>query len=232
MRYLISVLLLSFALQLCVAQQIEFKLVVYDKMNRNPIAEAQVKLQDLNSLREYSLQTSDSGFVNFKLATNTRYRLEVSKNSSGSSTGYLSYTYMLSEKEVASKKVFETELEKVKHTDAGILPTMYFDYNKTALSEDNLASLENACKMFTGFPTLQIEIGMYSDCRETNDILSKRAAAIVNFFATKNQAKKVVVKEYGNQRPLNQCDCSNKNFVCSEEKYFENRRAEFKVLSF
>ncbi len=216
----------------CAAQEVPFKLIAYDKTNRNPIAGAQVKLQDLNSLREYNVTTSDAGQADFMLEKGTRYRLEVSKNSTGSSVGYLSYSYMLSENEVASKRTFEAELEKVKHTESGLLPAMYFDYGKAELSAENMASLDNALKMLQSFATLQIEIGVYADCREEKAMSAKRATAISSYLTSKGVVKRISVKEYGNVRALNQCDCSNQFIVCSDEKYLENRRAEFKVIAF
>ncbi len=230
-RVLFALLFIG-TIQLSIAQEIPFSLIVYDKMNREPIIGAEVKLQDLNSLREYKMLSNDSGFTYFKLAPESRYRLEVSKNSTGSSTGYLSYSYMLSEKEVASKKTFEAELEKVKHTESGLLPAIYFDYNKAQLNGDNLVALDNAIKMLAGFPTLKIEVGVYADCREPKELVGQRAKAIADYLATKGETKRIIVREYGNVRALNQCDCSSTFIVCSEEKYLENRRAEFKVLSF
>lgn len=216
----------------CAAQEVPFKLIAYDKNNRNPIAGAQVKLQDLNSLREYNVITSDAGQADFMLEKGTRYRLEVSKNSNGTSIGYLSYSYMLSENDVTSKRTFEAELEKVKHTESDLLPAMYFDYGKAKLSAENLASLDNALKMLQSFATLQIEIGVYADCREDKAMTAKRASAIGIYLASKGETKRITVKEYGSIRALNQCDCSNQFIVCSDEKYLENRRAEFKVVAF
>jgi outer membrane protein OmpA-like peptidoglycan-associated protein len=231
MRHLIT-LLCTAGILACSAQEIPFKLIAYDKTNRNPIAGAEVKLQDLSSLREYKVTANESGVADFMLEKGIRYRMEVSKNSTGASTGYLSYSYMLSENEVASKRVFEAELEKVKHTDAGILPAMYFEFGKATLNGENENSLDNALKIIKNFPTLQIEIGVYADCREQKEVVSKRASSIANYLATKGESKRVVVKEYGIARALNQCDCSNKLVGCSEEKYLENRRAEFKVIAF
>ena len=138
---------------------------------------------------------------------------------------------MLSEKEVASSRVFEAELEKVKHTESGLLPAIYFDFKSSLLNDDNKQALDNVVKMIKSFPSLQMEIGVYTDCREDKEITSKRARAIIDYFSALGETKHVVVKEYGNIRALNQCDCSS-TFTCSEEKYLENRRAEFKVLSF
>ncbi len=232
MRSFILSLVCALSIQVSYAQETSFRLVVYNKMNREPIAGATVKLQDLNSLREYKMISNDSGIVNFKLASAARYRLEVSTKDDGTGTGYLSYNYMLSEKEVASKKTFEAELEKVKHTDSGLLPAMHFEYNNPMLSAENQAALDNVLRMLKSFPSLQIEIGIYADCHENEMLVSKRAAAIANYLAGKGETKRAAVKEYGNVRALNQCDCSNKNFICSEEKYAENRRAEFKVIAF
>lgn len=232
MKNFILTLACTAGILFCAAQEVPFKLIAYDKTNRNPITGAQVKLQNLNSLRDYNQLTNEAGQADFMLETGARYRLEVSKNSTGSSTGYLSYTYMLSENEIATKKTFEAELEKVKHTDSGLLPAMYFDYGKAELSVENLASLDNALKMLQSFSTLQIEIGVYADCREDKAITTKRAVAISRYLTSKGETKKITVKEYGNVRPLNQCDCSNQFIVCNEEKYLENRRAEFKVISF
>ncbi len=232
MKNLIFTLTCTFGILFCAAQEVSFKLIAYDKTDRSPIAGAQVKLQNLNSLREYNLTTNDAGHADFMLEAGARYRLEVSKNSTGSSIGYLSYTYMLSENEVVAKKTFEAELEKVKHTESGLLPAMYFDYGKAELSAENLASLDNALKMLQSFGTLQIEIGVYADCREEKYIIAKRASAISALLISKGAAKRITVKEYGNVRALNQCDCSNQYIVCSDEKYLENRRAEFKVVAF
>jgi outer membrane protein OmpA-like peptidoglycan-associated protein len=175
------------------------------------------------------MTSNDSGFANFKLKTSAHYRLEVNTKNDASGTGYLAYNYMLSEKEVTDKKTFEAELEKVKHTDSGLVPAMHFEYNNPTLSAENKAVLDNVLKMLKSFPSLQIEIGVYADCHENDMLVTKRANAIKDYLATNDY---IAVKEYGNTGPLNQCDCSNPHIICSEEKYLENRRAEFKVIAF
>lgn len=232
MRNFIFSLACIFSLRFCYAQEISFRLVVYDKMNRQPIAGASVKLQDLESLREYKMTSNDSGYTNFKLKPSAHYRLEVSTKNDASGTGYLSYNYMLSEKEVTSKKTFEAELEKIKHSVSSLVPAMHFEYNNPTLSAENKAALDNVLKMLKNFPSLQIEIGIYADCHENDMLVTKRANAIKDYLADKGETKHATVKEYGNVRAINQCDCSNPHFICSEEKYLENRRAEFKVIAF
>lgn len=232
MRTLTTFLLFFFASFTFAADAGNFRVIVYNKMNRETITGAEVKLQDIASGRTYTQTTNYDGSASFQIDNNAKYRLEISKDATGSSIGFLSYTYMLSEKEVASGRTFEAELEKVKHEQSGLMPAMYFDYNKSALSDENKLMLDNLLKMFVGFPTLQVEVGVYADCREGKDMTTQRAKQIANYLASKGDNKKVIVKEYGAVRALNHCDCSNEYVVCSEQKYLENRRAEFKILSF
>lgn len=228
----VLILLTTLLLSAFAGDEPTFRLVVYDKMNRERIRGAEVKLQDISSGRTFTEVSNDSGMVSFTLYKGARFRLEVSKDGTGSSTGYLSYTYVLSEKEITGGRIFEAELEKVKHNDSGLMPAMYFEYNSAKLSGDNYTALDNLLKMFNTFPTLQVEIGVYADCREGADITAKRATEIRNYILRSSETKRVTVKEFGKTRALNQCDCSNQYVVCSEQKYQENRRAEFKILSF
>lgn len=222
----------AFTLCLSYAQETAFRVAVYDKMTHEPLTGAQVRLQDLSSLREYKMAANDSGLTTFTLKTNARYRLEVSARPLTTGEGYLSYTYILSEKDLGSKKTFQAELEKVKQAESGLLPAMHFEYNKTALSDENKTALDNLCKMMEGFPSLQIEIGLYADCREEQEILEKRASSISEYLNKKGVGNRAPVKAYGNVRALNACNCATKSYACSEEKYYENRRAEFKVIAF
>lgn len=214
------------------AADVNFSVMVFDKRNREPIAGAEVKLIDMNSLRATESVSSDSGVARFTLNNNTRYRIDVSKDSKGSSTVFLSYSYLLTDKELNSGRIFEVELEKVQRNNAGMIPSTFFDYKKTELNSDNLAVLDNAVSMLKQFPTLQIEVGVHADCREALDIISLRVLNVERFFADKgDMAKRVTVRNYGKSKALNQCDCAL-SIPCSEAQYFENRRAEFKIIAF
>lgn len=213
-------------------QETTFRVAVYDKLSHEPLTGAQVRLQDMASLREYKMAANDSGLTTFTLKPGERYRLEVSARPLTTGEGYLNYTCMLSGKELVSKKLLPVELEKVKQAESGILPAIHFNYNQTGLSAVNKTTLDNLSAMMEGFPSLQIEIGLYADCREEEQIIKKRAQAIAEYLTAKGVSTRAVVKEYGNVRALNACNCASKTYLCPEEKYAENRRAEFKVLAF
>jgi outer membrane protein OmpA-like peptidoglycan-associated protein len=229
-----SFLAATFVLFLLVANagDTNFRVLVMNKMNREPIAGAKVTLQEVFSLRTYNSTTNDSGFATFEIDLTMKYRLDVSKDAAGSSVAFMGYSYMLSDKDFSSGRAFEVELEKIKRNDFGLLTAMYFDYKKSDLNPDNKTSLDNAINMLKQYPTLRMEIGIHADCRESESITGLRADAIGKYITEKGFIKQVSVKKYYNTKPLNSCDCYSSLVPCSDEKYTENRRAEFKLLSF
>lgn len=232
MKWITFLFVFTLATVFVQAADVNFSVMVFDKRNREPIAGAEVKLIDMNSLRANTSVSSDSGVARFVLNNNTRYRIDVSKDSKGSSTVFLSFSYLLTDKELNAGRIFEVELEKVQRNNAGMIPSTFFDYKKTDLNSDNLSVLDNAISMLKQFPTLQIEVGVHSDCREALDIVSQRVLNVERFFADKgDMAKRVTIRNYGKSKALNQCDCAL-SIPCSEAQYFENRRAEFKIIAF
>lgn len=215
-----------------IAQSYSFKVIVYNKMNRQPIIGASVKLKSVVSDKEYTQTTDDSGKAVVKVDALTKYKLEVSKENNTNGEGFFSYAYMLGESELKSGKLFVVELEKVRRNESGLLSAMYFDANTSVLSTQNIFALDNLLQMLKHFATLQVEVGVYADCREPVSLVQDRVAAIQKYLQSKGETKRVTVKPYGNVRALNFCDCSNSKVVCTEEKYQENRRAEFKIISF
>ena len=201
-------------------------------MNRQPIIGASVKLKSVVSDKEYTQTTDDSGKAVVKVDALTKYKLEVSKENNTNGEGFFSYAYMLGESELKSGKLFVVELEKVRRNESGLVSAMYFDANTSVLSTQNIFALDNLLQMLKHFATLQVEVGVYADCREPVSLVQDRVAAIQKYLQSKGETKRVTVKPYGNFRALNFCDCSNSKVVCTEEKYQENRRAEFKIISF
>jgi outer membrane protein OmpA-like peptidoglycan-associated protein len=225
--------LLSVVCFLCsAAQSINFRVAVYNKINHEPLTGATVTIQDINSMREFNATSNDSGFCNLSVASDARYRLQVAKNLNGGSDNFLTYSVIIAGSDIKPKSTYVVELEKVKRAQSGSQQSIHFDYNQTVLNSENQGALDNLIRILQAYPSMRIEIGVYADCREEESLISKRAKVITDFLAATNVAPRVVIKEYGNVRPLNQCNCTNKNFTCPEERYTENRRAEFKILSF
>lgn len=214
------------------AQSFTFKVIVYNKINRQPIAGASIKLKSITTDKEFVQLSDDSGKATIKLDELTKYKLEVSKEVNSTGEAFISYVYMLGEQELKAGKLFVVELEKVRRNESGLMSAIYFDQNSAILSTQNNFALDNLIQMLKHFASLQVEIGVYADCREPISMVQERVAAIQAYLLSNVETKRVIVKAYGNVRALNYCDCSNAKVVCTEEKYQENRRAEFKILSF
>ncbi len=232
MKANLLIIFCAISMAACNAQEITLRVAVYDRVTHQPLTGAQVRLQDLASLRDYKIAANDTGIATFEINPEARYRLEVSAETIAGGEEYLSYNSILTYADIHSKKPLQIELEKVKQTEQGMFAAMHFDYNRSSLSTENTASLENLYSTLKNFPSLLVEIGLYADCREAEDMLEKRAVAINTWLDSKAVSHRVVIKQYGTLRPLNACNCSGKAYYCTEEKYAENRRAEFKVLAF
>lgn len=229
LRYTILAFICGMAGNMLPAQpSLFFRVQVCHKLDRSPITAVETKLTDLSTFRTYKTVSDDSGFCDFKLTAATRYRLEIT----GTGTGYMGFSYILTEKEISQQKVFVAELEKITHNHSGLLPATSFDYNSANLNASNENALKKLEEILTGFPAMQIEIGIYADCRENEQLVHRRAQAIKNYYAERNLNTQITIKEYGHLRPLNQCNCLLETPLCTEEKYAENRRAEFKVIAF
>lgn len=232
MRKLSILSLLLIATIISHAAEINFRVVVMNKMNRDPLPGAKVTLQETFSLRTFSAVANDSGIAVFQVDPTQRYRLDVSKDATGSSIAFMGYSYMLSDKDFATGKDFDVELERIKRNDFGLITATVFEYKRGDLTADNKTSLDNAVAMLKQFPTLKMEIGVHADCRETESFTAQRAESISRYMTEKGVIKQVVVKKFYNTKPLNSCDCTSTLVSCNDEKYAENRRAEFKILSF
>ncbi len=113
------------------AGEVAFKVMVYDKRNRQPVTGAEVKIVDMISLRAYTQLSSDSGLAAFELNSNARYRIDVSKDSKGSNVVFLTYSYVLTDKELNAGRIFEVELEKGQRGSASVISSTYFDFKKS-----------------------------------------------------------------------------------------------------
>ncbi len=217
---------------LCAAQEVSFKAVVYNKMNREPIPGATLSVQDLKSLREFKTTTNEAGTGSLMLNQQGHYRLEVSATNTPGGEDFLNFSYILTDRELSAKGPFVIELEKIKREESGLLTAIHFKYYEAALGSENEAVLGKLVQMLKAYPSMRVEIGVHADCREPDNLTTQRVKELTTFITGTGVSSQVVVKSFGNVRPLNQCGCLNQGFSCPEEKYTENRRAEFKIIAF
>ncbi|MEM8937790.1 MAG: OmpA family protein [Bacteroidota bacterium] len=114
------------------------------------------------------------------------------------------------------------------------LGSVYFALNSSYLTSKDKTLLDKLVVILNKYPQLELEISSHTDSRGTdkyNQWLSeRRVKRTVEYLLKKDiSANRLKSEAFGEQRLVNEC----KNSIpCSESKHQENRRSEFKVLSF
>lgn len=113
---------------------------------------------------------------------------------------------------------------------------IYFESGKWDVTAQGALELDKIVSILLKNPQFIIECGSHTDCRgsKTNNLTlsSKRANSTVKYIADKGvPMKQLKFKGYGEELPVNDCQCEGANKTkCSEEELALNRRTEFTVL--
>lgn len=112
-------------------------------------------------------------------------------------------------------------MEKRKTHRFGLLPAMQFPTTEREFSRtQNQTTLDNVLKMVGSFPFAANSNWRVCRLPRKRYAVGQSATAIRDYLTAKGETKHTVVKEYGNIRTLNQCNCANPHIICSEEKRF------------
>ena len=114
------------------------------------------------------------------------------------------------------------------------LSDIHFAFDSSTLNADAKNTLNQLAEILKQNPTLTIEVGAHTDARGAaayNMKLSERRANSTVKYLIDNgiDASRLVAKAYGETQLKNSCADGVK---CSEAMHKENRRSEFKILSF
>lgn len=109
-----------------------------------------------------------------------------------------------------------------------LLRTVYFDFDKHDLDEEDIARLNDVKRVLDNQPGYQLTISGHADDRGNenyNERLSRRRAqAVYRYLVTEGLSRtRIIMKAYGEARPAIPCMGSN----CTEDDHRLNRRAEF-----
>ena len=113
------------------------------------------------------------------------------------------------------------------------LNSIYFDLNKYVIRSDAEIELDKIVKIMNEYPTMVVELGSHTDCRNTkkyNQKLSeKRAKSSADYIKHKiYKPERVYGRGYGETKLVNGCGCESKVVSnCPEEEHQKNRRTEF-----
>jgi outer membrane protein OmpA-like peptidoglycan-associated protein len=117
------------------------------------------------------------------------------------------------------------------HVAPVLLRSVYFDFDKHNLDEEDMSRLSDVKKVLDNQPDYRLTISGHADDRgkdNYNERLSRRrASAVAKYLIAQGVSKdRIVMKAYGEKRPAIPCMGSN----CSEDDHRLNRRAEFLLL--
>ncbi|MEI7594631.1 MAG: OmpA family protein [Bacteroidota bacterium] len=116
------------------------------------------------------------------------------------------------------------------------LKSVYFDLDKFNIRPDAEVEFNKIVKIMNEYPDMIVELGSYTDCRETieyNQILSnKRAFASASYIKKRiTNPSRITGKGFSESKLTNGCACEGDVVSeCTEDDHQKNRRTEFIII--
>jgi len=221
---------------------VSLKVRVIDAKNNLPVKDATVSLKDMISGKT-ELFTSDANGELFKpigikeINDILKYELTFSKDEYHTKIADYKYRITKSEEilivETIGKMEVGTDLAKIIQ-----IKPIYFDLDKYNIRPDAAVELDKIVKIMNEYPTMVIELGSHTDCRQTyqynerlSDNRAKSSAAYIRQRIT--NPERIYGKGYGETQLVNECECEGKKVVpCTEAQHQMNRRTEFIIIKY
>ncbi len=205
--------------------------IITNKVTKEPIDVAIVRLVDINNEVIQEAVTDESGGYKFEnVPCDSKFTVSASK---------LDHR--------PDKKLTRTSLKskETKRTDLALVPLIignqivikpiYFDYDKSFIRDDAQYELENIVTVMSNHPELVIKIESHTDSRGPNDynraLSDKRAKSTRDFILSRGIAADRIESAvgYGESQLLNDCNDANQK-KCTEEEHQLNRRSYFYIV--
>jgi len=202
---------------------------VYDNETKKAITNSQITIKDEKTGDIRTLSSDAKGGYGLRIVSGNNYGLKAEKES------YFAKSDIL-KTELAQTGEIRRDfyLDKIVLDKAIRIENIYYDFNKWNIRKDAAVELDKLVKILKDNPTMVIELGSHTDCRGTEtynrNLSYKRAKSAVEYIISQGiDKKRITAKGYGESMLTNIC---GDGMDCSEEEHQENRRTEFKVLSF
>ena len=197
-----------------------------------PLTGARMEVFDITSGNRVSIfdkiLAGDNEFA-IELSADKDYEVKIQKK------GYFSSILNISYKDnpEADDIVRNVTLNKIEKKKAYTLDKIYYDFNKSSLTEDSKESLQSLYELLTENPKLVVEIGAHTDDigKESYNLnlSQQRAQSCVDYLIYLGiESKRLIPKGYGETMPI--ARNKNKDGTDNEEGRQQNRRTEFKVI--
>lgn len=238
--------------------------LVRDAETRSPV-QAEVKIiNSKNETIEVVNSFQNTGIFKSDLADNNGYRVEVSAPDYVTNTQRITKGQLASKESTdmlfnlqkvgapspeyrAAETTYPTApVKKGKSVEPAYSPSLkaageadviYFDLNSSYLRRDAKLKLNGVISKLNANPSLVIELGAHTDCRESdhyNKWLSDRRAKRTEEYIKQrisNGYQRVSSESFGESQLVNDCNCDIQDTSnCAEESHQANRRVEYVII--
>ncbi|QCE40910.1 OmpA family protein [Psychroserpens sp. NJDZ02] len=191
------------------------------------VGNASVTLYDVKGSVLATQATNADGIVTFKTDCGIETSLKVTKEEFEDKA----VTVNATQEESKAVSVNLTPIKKIIVADKVVLDPIYFEFNKSDITEQGASELDRLVSVMTKYPEMVIYATSHTDSRGKADynmsLSDKRAKSTVAYVVSKGIAVSRITGEgKGETVPLSDCGAS-----CTEEQYQLNRRSEFTIVS-
>lgn len=213
--------------------QLRIKGQVTDLVNKQPLANAVIKVY--NDKRELvsTITTDSQGYYQTEVDVDANYTLEASAEK------YIAQKIELTTKrpETGNDIIVDFALEPIKNLEALAdvdINKVYFDFDKYNIRRDSARELDKIIElMLKTYPKMVIAIGSHTDSRGADDynlrLSNNRALATYRYLIQNGVPKQRIAnyKGFGEMELITPCDDGQQ---CTEKEHELNRRSEFAVV--
>ncbi|MCB9255804.1 MAG: OmpA family protein [Chitinophagales bacterium] len=236
----------------------ELKVCVLDKNTKSAIPGVTVKIISKVEGSTYVAATDKDGCAKFLgILPDNSYDIIASKEVMGQKQMYLAVTDQVITNGVDCPSLLSKDLylEYVQLGVPYVIENIYYDLDKYFIRPDAAVELNKIVELMKNNPTIEIELGSHTDCRQTaaynQNLSNNRAKAAVEYIVSKGiKASRLTWKGYGETQLVNSCACECEKAVgeiglrafrdcedsqvqnCSDSQHQSNRRTEFKITKF
>jgi outer membrane protein OmpA-like peptidoglycan-associated protein len=198
---------------------------VKDAKTGKIIEGATVVLVDEKEKSVANQATNSNGISSFGVNCDMGYNFKVSKQ------GYESTVASVAKSEggeVAVEVLLQPIMPVITEKEV-ILQPIYFEYNKSNITQEGAAELDKLVQVLVEYPTMVIFAKSHTDSRGSNNynmnLSDRRAKSTVQYLVSKGISKdRISGQGFGETELKVVCD------ECSEEQHAQNRRSEFIIV--
>jgi outer membrane protein OmpA-like peptidoglycan-associated protein/tetratricopeptide (TPR) repeat protein len=199
--------------------------VVKDAKTGTIIEQAKVVLVDAKEKTVGNQTTAVNGKAAFAVNCNTAYSFQVSKQ------GYESGVFGIAKTdggEVVVEALLTPIMPIITEKEV-ILQPIYFEYDKSNITQEGAAELDKLVQVMNEYPTMVIFAKSHTDQRGSDrynlNLSDRRAKSTVQYLVSKGISKnRISGQGFGESEPKVTCDS------CTEEQHAQNRRSEFLIV--